>query len=306
MSTNPHGNDCPHALKLIACVVLLEITSFLREIYQALPKSSRLSTKEKPHPWEKVYRDANRRWSMALSSMGHSQASAQSLQSIAGADGVNDQRKISFILHEPDNESEGSSNTTLTMQGEEKDSQRRPIATVRPFLLRRGTAVGTGSFKRRSLKLRRGTKDSKEIEAECKITFFFLLNFCFKAILIDFVKRTDSLQSRRKVSSLSDRSDNSEIGQHSGGEESPGILSDDQPPESPSAEDNDETGKTFPWLKSVIEVINSFNFYCNHQGFCHPYCYRRNMRAASRMVKAIRRVSIFPLLSVMALPISCF
>lgn len=31
--------------------------------------------------------EANRRWSMALSSMGHSQTSAQSLQSIAGNDG---------------------------------------------------------------------------------------------------------------------------------------------------------------------------------------------------------------------------
>jgi hypothetical protein len=45
---------------------------------------------------------------------------------------------------------------------------RRPVATVRPFLLRRGTAAPTGgSFKRRSLKLRRNTKESKEIEADC-------------------------------------------------------------------------------------------------------------------------------------------
>lgn len=44
-----------------------------------------MTGKEKPQPWEKIYsREANRRWSMALSSMGHSQASAQSLQSIAG------------------------------------------------------------------------------------------------------------------------------------------------------------------------------------------------------------------------------
>lgn len=81
---NPHGNDCPYALKLIACVLLYEITSFLRETYQTLPKTSKLSHKDKPAPWDKVYREANRRWSMALSSMGHSQTSAQSLQSIAG------------------------------------------------------------------------------------------------------------------------------------------------------------------------------------------------------------------------------
>lgn len=40
------------------------------------------------------------------------------------------------------------------------------------------------------------------------------------------------------MSSLSDRSDNSEAGQHSGGEESPGVLSDDQPPESPGNKDD--------------------------------------------------------------------
>lgn len=54
-------------------------------------------------------REANRRWSMALSSMGHSQASAQSLQSIAGAE---TERKISFVLHEPENVS-GGSNVTV-------------------------------------------------------------------------------------------------------------------------------------------------------------------------------------------------
>lgn len=138
---NPNGNNCPHALKLIACVLLMEITTFLREMYQTLPKASKLAAKEKPVPWEKMYRDANRRWSMALSSMGHSQTSAQSLQSIAG-EGGQPERKISFVLHEPDNESEegSSSITTLTIQGEEgnagnQQGARRPAA-VRPFLLR--------------------------------------------------------------------------------------------------------------------------------------------------------------------------
>lgn len=73
------------ALRLIACILLHEITGFLRETYQTLPKSSRMTGKERPPPWERMYsREANRRWSMALSSMGHSQTSAQSLQSIAG------------------------------------------------------------------------------------------------------------------------------------------------------------------------------------------------------------------------------
>lgn len=117
-SINTYGASCPIALRLIACVLLHEITCFLRETYQTLPKSSRMAGKDRPPPWEKLYsREANRRWSMALSSMGHSQASAQSLQSIAGdRDSGQAERKISFVLHEPDNESEGSSNTTVTMQ----------------------------------------------------------------------------------------------------------------------------------------------------------------------------------------------
>lgn len=195
---NPRGNDCPPALKLVACVLLYEITAFLRETYRTLPKASKV-TNIKPAPWEKVYREANRRWSMALSSMGHSQTSAQSLQSIAGGGGaggaggaggllggifagglggggvgsdgnVPTERKISFVLHEPDNESEeGSSNTTVTApHGAESVpatmaeavaasgggcgagnssghsggnvQQRRTAPAVRPFLLRRGTS----------------------------------------------------------------------------------------------------------------------------------------------------------------------
>lgn len=65
------------------------------------------------------------------------------------------------------------------------------------------------------------------------------------------VKRTDSIQSKRKVSSLSDRSDTSEPGAAEiSGEESPGILSDDQPPESPSdSNEADDTSKNMPWMK---------------------------------------------------------
>lgn len=84
------------------------------------------------------------------------------------------ERKISFVLHEPDNESEGSSKSNVTIQGEEiqnnekEKNKRIGAAAGRPFLLRRGTAGNTasGSFKRRSLKLRRGTKEGKEIEVE--------------------------------------------------------------------------------------------------------------------------------------------
>ncbi|XP_024080721.1 protein unc-80 homolog [Cimex lectularius] len=295
-SRNIYGSSCPMALRLVGCVLLLEITAFLRETYQNLPKVSQVSTREKPQGgWgEKVYsKDANRRWSMALSSMGQSQASAQSLQSIVGEKGEvfvggnQSERKISFVLQEPDNESEASSNTTLTIQfqysvqgedgmpGEEKKMRSR-----RPLLLRRGTAtsaVTNGSFKRRSLKLRR-TKESVQTERQ-------------KEIMQEDFRRAESLQNKRKVSSLSDRSDTSEqgVGEVSG-EESPGIPSDDQPPESPTDTNDTDDMTEMPWLKVIVQMLNSFNFYCSHQNFCHPFCYRRHMRGASRLIKAVRQV----------------
>ncbi|XP_034179249.1 unc80, NALCN channel complex subunit isoform X3 [Osmia lignaria lignaria] len=283
-SINGYGSQCPMALRSAACILLLEVTAFLRETYQTLPKFNKLLTKERPPPWERMYsREANRRWSMALSSMGHSQTSAQSLQSIVGDREVAPERKISFVLYEPDNESEGSSKSTVTIQGEEfqnlekEKAKRVQPPQSRPFLLRRGTAENaSGSFKKRSLKLRRGTKEGKDTECEAYT-----------------VKRADSIQSKRKVSSLSDRSDTSEPGfcGEISGEESPGILIDDQPPESPcDSNETDETNKNFPWMKVLVQFANSFNFYCSHQNFCHPYCHRRQMRACSRLIKSVRKI----------------
>uniref|UniRef100_A0A8D8WHB4 Protein unc-80 homolog n=1 Tax=Cacopsylla melanoneura TaxID=428564 RepID=A0A8D8WHB4_9HEMI len=208
------------------------------------------------------------------------------------------ERKISFVLHEPDNESEESSNNTCHNEDpsplpsvDDKNKKKGapaplPITTPqggqgRPILLRRGTTTtgvpSTGSFKRRSLKLRRGTKEAIVKESPNEYPDF---------------KRTDSLQSKRKVSSISDRSDTSEHADVVSGEESPGILSDDQPPESPSdSNDTDELSTShLPWMKTMVQVAASFNFYCSHQSFCHPFCYRRNMRACTRLVKAVRKV----------------
>lgn len=35
---NSHGNECPYALQLIVCLLLFEITSFIRETFQTLPR----------------------------------------------------------------------------------------------------------------------------------------------------------------------------------------------------------------------------------------------------------------------------
>ena len=56
--------------------------------------------------------------------------------------------------------------------------------------------------------------------------------------------------------------------------------------------DEAELETNMPWLKVISRLINGFNFYCTHQGFCHPNCYRRQMRATKRIMEACRHVSI--------------
>ncbi|KAJ2947492.1 hypothetical protein O0L34_g17278 [Tuta absoluta] len=223
---------------------------------------------------------------MALSSMGHSQASAQSLQSIAG---VETERKISFVLHEPENVSGGSNVTLADAIPSAIDDKKGRLASRggKGAMLRRNTQQthnAYGSFKRRSIKLRQ--KDVKEVD--------------------EFVaRRSDSIQSRRKVSSLSDRSDTSDVypgtgtvlmsnEADSGGEESPGVLSDDHdhPPDSPDSNTTDppDHSKGYPWLKTIVKFLNSFNYVCCHQNFCHPYCFRRNMRASIRLMKSVQKI----------------
>lgn len=69
------------------------------------------------------------------------------------------------------------------------------------------------------------------------------------------------------------------------------FFSDEPPPESPcDSNETDETSKTLPWTKSVLKFINSFNFYCTHQNYCHPCCYRRHIRASARLLRSARKV----------------
>ena len=41
---NRSGHDCPYSLRIMACLLLYEITSFLRETYDTLPKLSSIPT----------------------------------------------------------------------------------------------------------------------------------------------------------------------------------------------------------------------------------------------------------------------
>ena len=115
----------------------------------------------------------------------------------------------------------------------------------------------------------------------------------FLPLFLLALKRTDSSSdsTRRKdstVSKVSDLESKAEV--KAAAPESPRSSV----PESPLFDvpgEDERLEEDMPWLKVVARVANGFNFYCTHQGFCHPCCFRRQMRASKRIMVAARRVS---------------
>ena len=122
----------------------------------------------------------------------------------------------------------------------------------------------------------------------------------FSSFCVLALKRTDSSSdsNRRKdstVSKVSDHEAKVEVraeDMDGGAERATSAAS--AVPESPLFDvpgEEDELEESMPWLKVVARVANGFNFCCTHQGFCHPSCFRRQMRASRRIMVAARRVS---------------
>ena len=113
------------------------------------------------------------------------------------------------------------------------------------------------------------------------------------------IKRADSSAStKRKVSSIS-ASDTSDHEAPDGSspvppEESPGVFPEEKDLYETHLfdlpDDEDHLEYNMPWLGVMTKLLCSFNYHCTHQNFCHPQCYRRQMRAAKRIMEATRHV----------------
>ena len=55
-------------------------------------------------------------------------------------------------------------------------------------------------------------------------------------------------------------------------------------------DEEDHLEYNMPWLGVMTKLLRSFNYHCTHQNFCHPQCYKRQMRAAKRIMEATRHV----------------
>ncbi|XP_052063828.1 protein unc-80 homolog [Mytilus californianus] len=273
-TVNVTGSACPYALKMMACLVLQEITTFLRETFRDLPKG-RSPRRDTPGPDRSA---ASRRWSSIVSSPIHSQSSESNMADMThsasgvtvGSPGTGD-RKISFAVLGEKSDSVHSSTTSLSAMepgmpphtpNEERKGRR--LAQGRPKLLkhfRRGSGANSSFRHNRSFRLKRQEGGS--------------------------IKRFGSIKSR-KVSSQSLQSD--KVMEDEDREDGESVLSDENEQTEAPETDDFSMCRNMPWVRVVVQLANLSNFICTHQNYCHPDCYERQRRSCSRMITAMKKV----------------
>ncbi|KAL3872189.1 hypothetical protein ACJMK2_040132 [Sinanodonta woodiana] len=282
-AVNQEGSECPYALKMLGCLVLEEVTIFLRENFQYLPRTKK--SRQEPG-WDKNL--TSRRWSSMIGSPGHSDKSSESnlveLPQSSSAQGMGSpgERKISFAVQPVEkSDSPNSSTTSISLADpplgpphtpvEERKGRR--LAQGRQKLLkhlRRGSSHNTSLRHNRSFRLRRQQEGGS-----------------FK------LYGTGSIRSR-KVSSQSLMSQEKfpEPDPSMEDIESVAVCSEEQQEAAEEQQDIEDEKKyqNMPWLKVVIQLANMSNFICTHQNYCHPNCYERQRRSCSRLVIALKKV----------------
>uniref|UniRef100_A0A3P9LJM9 Unc-80 homolog (C. elegans) n=1 Tax=Oryzias latipes TaxID=8090 RepID=A0A3P9LJM9_ORYLA len=253
-TVNPSKCACPFALKMAACQLLMEITTFLRETFPCLPRPRteplvqdldscrlRLDPELGRHRYERkisfagILDDEDGRDSL--------NSSSHTLKSDTTCDDKKTQEAQGKKLN-------GSSLERIRIGG----SRLLQIKGARSFRVKKGGSLSSirraGSLK--STKLSRQDSESENEEGLLSQT-----------------------QSRDTVTDISPFSASE-----------PSIE-----PEGPSSggtEDNYH--RNMSWLHIMILLINQQSFICTHIDFCHPRCYQHHGRSCARLVRAIKLV----------------
>ncbi|XP_060775026.1 protein unc-80 homolog isoform X7 [Neoarius graeffei] len=247
-TVNPTKCSCPFALKMSACQLLLEITTFLRETFPCLPRP-----RTEPLVDLESYR-------LRLDpELGRHRY----------------ERKISFagILDDEDgHDSLNSSSHTLKSDTacDEKKSSQEPLAPTRKIRIGGSRLLqikGARSFKvkkggslssiRRAGSLKSTKMSRQDSESENDAESDRLLS-----------------QSRDTVTDIGSPWSASEPSIEP---EGPGCTS-----------GVDDYHRNMSWLHIMILLCNQQSFICTHVDYCHPRCYQRHSRSCARLVRAIK------------------
>ncbi|XP_056606877.1 protein unc-80 homolog isoform X1 [Triplophysa dalaica] len=248
-TVNPTKCGCPFALKMAACQLLLEITTFLRETFPCLPR---------PRTEPLVDLESCRlRLDPELGRHRY-------------------ERKISFagILDDEDgHDSLNSSSHTLKSDTgcEEKKSSQEPLAPIRKIRIGGSRLLqikGARSFRvkkggslssiRRAGSLKSTKMSRQDSESENDVESERLLS-----------------QSRDTVTDIGSPWSASEPSIEPEGTGSTGGV-------------EDNYHRNMSWLHIMILLCNQQSFICTHVDYCHPRCYQRHSRSCARLVRAIK------------------
>ncbi|KRY77227.1 Protein unc-80 [Trichinella pseudospiralis] len=264
---NASGEECPMALKMIACMLLLEISAFLRESYQAIICSR--AHMRKHSKFEKF--QSQRRWSVLSATFSPSRQS-ESLQSIADLPNQilfpHSERRISFCTLDGDhssNESQHASDDHPTSAESRRMTTRRSTTAVGKNS--KHSAFLTGSVNRRSIHSHKKDVKAEESERRRKSRLSSTASDDFG----DAKTGSGELTGSRLMSaeSLHHESSLADTSLHEG---------------------DDFLIKGFPWIQTVAKLVCQFNFSCNHHKVCHPLCFERCYRQSYRLAMALRKV----------------
>ncbi|KAL4003818.1 hypothetical protein ACH3XW_9180 [Acanthocheilonema viteae] len=351
------GERCPPAILFLACLLLNEITAFLRETFQTIPHSrGNKGASGGTSNFDKLM--SNRRWSILSNTFSsqQQQQTASSIQSIADVNLSIHQgdRRISLSTNE-ENSSRSSHEHTeeVVQQSDKKDavpsgnglmrctdgerlislsdqhlackkrsSYERKSGEKYPQVRRSHTLTVpthsmaiTATVSKSARRLAQGrqrlfkygspsTTSSQPLELNEKI-----------------YRSAKNLKSTRNTQTDDEKDGIGEIMPAVGGgwveQSNETVISAEngskismttsiplsaqesisrpavscyQQPQTNFDEDEELMFKNFPWLKVVIKMANSFHLSCNHERFCHPWCFERVYRQCYRLTEALRKV----------------
>ncbi|CAF3405487.1 unnamed protein product [Rotaria sp. Silwood1] len=297
---NPSGHDCPYSLKLIVCLLLYEITSFLRETYETLPKLSTLQTGEVNNRQQRTNNSQNiidtssiitdkrfsgrqRKDSILSQASNRSTVSGSNEQpplspqllstKIIHMNPSAYERHISFAIKR-ENDSNESHHTTVIMNDDDS------IGVMDGY----STSVSLAANKRKSIagftvksKLnRRNSGKLTKLPVRMKEAGKSAHRLSFRA------------RRRSHISNISSDTDfhqnNIEYSTMEPTNEYPTCTEDEYDLEK---FDNIINTRSFPWIKVIIRIFNNVNLTCNHQIKCLSNCYEKQTKSCKNLFNAL-------------------
>ncbi|VDN04676.1 unnamed protein product [Thelazia callipaeda] len=305
------GERCPPALLFLACILLNEITAFLRETFQTIPLSRGNKSTLNTSNWEKLM--SSRRWSILSNTFNpqQHQQTPTSVQSIVDVNPSIHQGDRRISLSTNDEESSRSSHEPPDENVSLGDKKGWRLTQGRQRLLRYGSPSNTASQPSDTMeKIHRTTRnlrsskgvlneDEKDGAADIGIKPFLKENLVLATgIVVSGSSGGSELKEARKQSN--DTTASTEIGPKmntatsvpsstQGSTSRPNVSHYSQSQQNFDA-DEELMCKNLPWIKTAIDMANSFNLMCNHERVCHPWCFERVYRQCYRLTEALRKV----------------